>query len=165
MSNANGAIHPTGYLPTTATNRHRQLPPPQQQYTYNNLMALPVGTVPPAAAAVATTNNTNRPKRLCRFPGCTKTIKSQGHCQRHGARSKRCRVDGCEKQAQGSELMRKRKTDGASCCSARQMRKGKHFDSIYLCLTLLFCSSRLENVGPVYRISTQRNVQTTLEGK
>jgi len=29
-------------------------------------------------------------RRQCRFPGCTKTIKSQGHCQRHGARAKRC---------------------------------------------------------------------------
>ena len=41
-------------------------------------------------------------RRLCRYPGCTKVIKSQGHCQRHGARAKRCKVDGCEKQAQVS---------------------------------------------------------------
>eukprot|EP00978_Attheya_sp_CCMP212_P003842 scaffold8178_cov49-Attheya_sp.AAC.3 len=41
-------------------------------------------------------------KRQCRFPGCTKTIKSQGHCQKHGARAKRCKVSGCEKQAQGT---------------------------------------------------------------
>ncbi|GKZ01524.1 hypothetical protein MPSEU_001103000 [Mayamaea pseudoterrestris] len=41
-------------------------------------------------------------KRLCRFPGCTRVIKSQGHCQRHGAKTKRCRIDGCEKQAQGT---------------------------------------------------------------
>jgi len=41
-------------------------------------------------------------KRLCRHPGCTRVIKSQGHCQRHGAKAKRCRVDGCEKQAQGT---------------------------------------------------------------
>lgn len=39
-------------------------------------------------------------RRLCRYPGCTKVIKSQGHCQRHGARAKRCKVDGCDKQAQ-----------------------------------------------------------------
>ena len=39
---------------------------------------------------------------LCRFPGCTKVIKSQGHCQKHGARAKRCKVPGCEKQAQGT---------------------------------------------------------------
>lgn len=32
-------------------------------------------------------------KRTCRHPGCTKVIKSQGHCQRHGAKAKRCRVD------------------------------------------------------------------------
>jgi hypothetical protein len=33
-------------------------------------------------------------KRLCRFPGCTRVIKSQGHCQRHGAKAKRCRIEG-----------------------------------------------------------------------
>eukprot|EP00545_Synedropsis_sp_CCMP1620_P012028 CAMPEP_0119017766 /NCGR_PEP_ID=MMETSP1176-20130426/17606_1 /TAXON_ID=265551 /ORGANISM="Synedropsis recta cf, Strain CCMP1620" /LENGTH=344 /DNA_ID=CAMNT_0006971589 /DNA_START=20 /DNA_END=1051 /DNA_ORIENTATION=- len=41
-------------------------------------------------------------RRLCRYPGCTKVIKSQGHCQRHGARAKRCKVEGCDKQAQGT---------------------------------------------------------------
>lgn len=40
-------------------------------------------------------------RRTCRFPGCIKTIKSQGHCQRRGARPKRCKVEGCERQAQG----------------------------------------------------------------
>lgn len=46
------------------------------------------------------TNATKR--RLCRFPGCNRVIKSQGHCQRHGARAKRCRMEGCDKQAQGT---------------------------------------------------------------
>ena len=41
-------------------------------------------------------------RRLCRFPGCPRVIKSQGHCQRHGAKAKRCRVKGCDKQAQGT---------------------------------------------------------------
>ncbi|GKY90705.1 hypothetical protein MPSEU_000043900 [Mayamaea pseudoterrestris] len=41
-------------------------------------------------------------KRLCRFPGCIRVIKSQGHCQRHGAKVKRCRIEGCDKQAQGT---------------------------------------------------------------
>jgi len=50
----------------------------------------------------ATTNAKQGKKRLCRFPGCTRVIKSQGHCQRHGARAKRCRVEGCDKQAQGT---------------------------------------------------------------
>lgn len=40
-------------------------------------------------------------KRLCRFPGCERVIKSQGHCQRHGAKVKRCSHKGCTKQAQG----------------------------------------------------------------
>lgn len=41
-------------------------------------------------------------KRQCRFPGCVRTIKSQGHCQSHGALVKRCKVKDCEKQAQGT---------------------------------------------------------------
>jgi len=45
---------------------------------------------------------TPKKRRLCRYPGCTKVIKSQGHCQRHGARAKRCKVEGCDKQAQGT---------------------------------------------------------------
>ena len=62
------------------------------------LLALPVGVglAPPVQPTTLA-----KPKRMCRFPGCTKVIKSQGHCQRHGARAKRCRVDGCDKQAQG----------------------------------------------------------------
>lgn len=50
----------------------------------------------------ATDHNNPKLKRFCRHPGCTKVIKSQGHCQRHGAKAKRCRVEGCEKQAQGT---------------------------------------------------------------
>ncbi|KAI2495712.1 hypothetical protein MHU86_18801 [Fragilaria crotonensis] len=46
--------------------------------------------------------NLPKKRRLCRYPGCTKVIKSQGHCQRHGARAKRCKMDGCDKQAQGT---------------------------------------------------------------
>jgi hypothetical protein len=42
----------------------------------------------------ASNSNSNRKKRLCRFPGCTRVIKSQGHCQRHGAKAKRCKVRG-----------------------------------------------------------------------
>lgn len=45
---------------------------------------------------------TPKKKRLCRYPNCTRVIKSQGHCQRHGAKAKRCKVQGCDKQAQGT---------------------------------------------------------------
>jgi hypothetical protein len=45
---------------------------------------------------------TPKKKRLCRYPDCTRVIKSQGHCQRHGAKAKRCKVEGCDKQAQGT---------------------------------------------------------------
>ena len=41
-------------------------------------------------------------KRLCRHPGCSRVIKSQGLCQRHGGKAKRCKVPGCDKQAQGT---------------------------------------------------------------
>ncbi|CAB9524587.1 expressed unknown protein [Seminavis robusta] len=44
----------------------------------------------------------HKKRKLCRFPGCDRVVKSQGHCQRHGARAKRCKVEGCEKQAQGT---------------------------------------------------------------
>ena len=55
-----------------------------------------------AAAAADTTENSNRKRRICRFPKCSRVIKSQGHCQRHGAAVKRCKVDGCDKQVQGT---------------------------------------------------------------
>lgn len=55
-----------------------------------------------AAAAAAVDPNRKTQRRYCRFPGCTRVIKSQGHCQRHGAKTKRCRVEGCDKQAQGT---------------------------------------------------------------
>jgi len=41
-------------------------------------------------------------RRYCKTPGCTKIVKSQGLCQRHGAVAKKCKVEGCPKQAQGN---------------------------------------------------------------
>ena len=58
------------------------------------------------------TNGRKPSKRLCRYPGCTRVIKSQGHCQRHGARAKRCRIEGCEKQAQGTVRIQERHDHG-----------------------------------------------------
>lgn len=52
----------------------------------------PIPTTPTHHQANSDISNSNRKKRLCRFPGCTKVIKSQGHCQRHGAIAKRCKV-------------------------------------------------------------------------
>ena len=54
-----------------------------------------------APPTVAGSGNPKK-KRLCRYPGCQRVIKSQGHCQRHGAKAKRCKVAGCDKQAQGT---------------------------------------------------------------
>jgi hypothetical protein len=41
-------------------------------------------------------------RRYCRTVGCTRIVKSQGLCQRHGAKPRQCRVEGCLKQAQGN---------------------------------------------------------------
>jgi hypothetical protein len=41
-------------------------------------------------------------RRYCRKAGCNSIVKSQGLCQRHGAKPKTCKVDGCTKQAQGN---------------------------------------------------------------
>lgn len=41
-------------------------------------------------------------RRYCRIEGCTKIVKSQGLCQRHGAKTRLCKVEGCTKQAQGN---------------------------------------------------------------
>ena len=41
-------------------------------------------------------------RRYCRADGCTSIVKSQGLCQRHGARPCKCRIDDCAKQAQGN---------------------------------------------------------------
>jgi len=57
--------------------------------------------VPPAVPAAAG-NKRKTPRRLCRFPGCTKVVKSQGACQRHGAKPKQCKMENCTKQAQGN---------------------------------------------------------------
>ena len=41
-------------------------------------------------------------RRFCRIEGCTRIVKSQGLCQRHGAKPRKCKIEGCEKQAQGN---------------------------------------------------------------
>jgi hypothetical protein len=41
-------------------------------------------------------------RRYCRMVGCKKIVKSQGLCQRHGAITKKCKIDTCHKQAQGN---------------------------------------------------------------
>jgi hypothetical protein len=41
-------------------------------------------------------------RRYCRQEGCLRIVKSQGLCQRHGAKPRKCKVEGCEKQAQGN---------------------------------------------------------------
>jgi hypothetical protein len=41
-------------------------------------------------------------RRYCGVPGCNSIVKSQGVCQRHGAKPRKCRVETCAKQAQGN---------------------------------------------------------------
>lgn len=43
-------------------------------------------------------------RRFCNVLDCNRLVKSQGVCQRHGAATKKCKVSGCIKQAQGSFL-------------------------------------------------------------
>mmetsp|Transcript_18752 Transcript_18752/g.45265 ORF Transcript_18752/g.45265 Transcript_18752/m.45265 type:complete len:526 (+) Transcript_18752:147-1724(+) len=62
----------------------------------------PVGGQAEAAGATNATGASGKKKRLCRVEGCQRVIKSQGLCQRHGASAKRCKVQGCDKQAQGT---------------------------------------------------------------
>jgi len=45
---------------------------------------------------------TKHKRRYCRIEGCTKIVKSQGVCQRHGAKPRKCKIPGCVKQAQGN---------------------------------------------------------------
>ena len=45
---------------------------------------------------------TKHKRRYCRVEGCTRVVKSQGVCQRHGAKASPCKVEGCTKQAQGN---------------------------------------------------------------
>lgn len=47
------------------------------------------------------TGTLNKLRRLCQVEGCTRVVKSQGLCQRHGAKTILCKVPGCTKQAQG----------------------------------------------------------------
>ncbi|KAL7545239.1 hypothetical protein ACHAWF_008589 [Thalassiosira exigua] len=56
----------------------------------------------PAQGDAAENDAKIKKKRMCKFPGCVRTVKAQGHCQRHGAKTKRCKAPGCKSQAQGS---------------------------------------------------------------
>jgi hypothetical protein len=46
--------------------------------------------------------NLKHKRRYCRTDGCHRIVKSQGLCQRHGAKPKKCKIDECPKQAQGN---------------------------------------------------------------
>lgn len=59
---------------------------------------------PPSSkeAAAAAAKHLKHKRRFCRVDGCTRIVKSQGLCQRHGAKPRKCKVETCEKQAQGN---------------------------------------------------------------
>jgi hypothetical protein len=38
-------------------------------------------------------------RRYCREKDCTRIVKSQGLCQRHGAKTRKCKIPDCDKQA------------------------------------------------------------------
>mmetsp|Transcript_34552 Transcript_34552/g.75638 ORF Transcript_34552/g.75638 Transcript_34552/m.75638 type:complete len:224 (-) Transcript_34552:76-747(-) len=52
----------------------------------------------------ATLSNSERGHRRCQYPGCEKAVKSRGLCQGHGGQSKPCKIENCEKQAQGGRM-------------------------------------------------------------
>lgn len=62
--------------------------------------------MPPVAAVIVEGSLSGRSvkhkRRYCRFPGCQSIVKSQGLCQRHGAKPRKCKMEGCSKQAQGN---------------------------------------------------------------
>jgi hypothetical protein len=76
------------------------------------------GAKPSCAAVSASKRGQATRKRFCLFPGCLKAVKSQGHCQSHGAVAKRCKITGCPRQAQG-------KHDGAfiGICETLTLRR------------------------------------------
>jgi hypothetical protein len=59
-----------------------------------------------SGASVAASTDTDKilkhKRRYCRAVGCTRIVKSQGLCQRHGAKPRQCRVEWCRKQTQGN---------------------------------------------------------------
>ncbi|GKY94671.1 hypothetical protein MPSEU_000432500 [Mayamaea pseudoterrestris] len=59
-------------------------------------------TTPEAAALLNAQRAVKHKRRYCRYLGCTRIVKSQGLCQRHGATPRKCRVSDCTKQAQGN---------------------------------------------------------------
>ena len=62
--------------------------------------------IPPNTCVLASSNSSDiylkHKRRFCRIEGCDRIVKSQGLCQRHGAKPKTCKVEGCAKQAQGN---------------------------------------------------------------
>jgi hypothetical protein len=54
------------------------------------------------AASADTDKLLKHKRRYCRAADCTRIVKSQGLCQRHGAKPRQCRVECCGKQAQGN---------------------------------------------------------------
>ena len=81
-------------------------------------------------------------RRYCKTPGCDRTIKSQGLCQRHGAVTKKCKVANCSKQAQGN-------FSGMCSKSTRGRRKMLRVQNFH-CIAILFTIA-------LHRISLQRN--------
>jgi hypothetical protein len=79
------------------------------------------------SATTNTNSNNKRRKRQCRFPGCQKTIKSQGHCQRHGAIVKLCKVENCKRQAQGSSkgMCKRHLSESVNQMDGRKKKKKK----------------------------------------
>lgn len=84
---------------------HAMMPSPPQQQRLQEVGTLSTQIAPrgpPHFMLPSTMVEPEKRRRLCKFPNCDRVVKSQGHCQRHGAKPKRCKVANCDKQAQGT---------------------------------------------------------------
>lgn len=79
-------------------------------------------------------------RRFCRIEGCERIVKSQGLCQRHGAKPRLCKVKGCSKQAQGNF---DGKTSSLVCFGPRRVGENAVGWSLTMLIGAVFDSSSL----------------------
>lgn len=81
------------------------------RFSHNTISSEVQTMTPPRTSKVASSDGAapggdpahlKHKRRFCKLEGCNRIVKSQGLCQRHGAKPRKCKVDGCDKQAQGN---------------------------------------------------------------
>ena len=99
--------------PSTAMTTKTKASPPSNNNNDVQPAAVPSSAAAATAAATAAAAaaaeklgahgaKVKHKRRFCRIDGCERIVKSQGLCQRHGAKPRLCKVATCEKQAQGN---------------------------------------------------------------